>query len=460
MKKTKWAVAFLVLVLILGLGSVLAACGDDEETSTTAAPGTTAAPTETTAAPTETTAAPTETTAAPTETTAAGEEKELTIGGIAFLTGPAAAGGMACKTGWELATAKINDAGGLKIGNDTYKIKLVVEDDAMSVDQAATAAQKMIQQDGATFLMGPLVDAFKNVIYPICADAGVMLANVDTCNASAAIKYEGNTDLSPERPLFARFHWANDEMIPHLLDYLQESYPDAKKIAVCGVTEECTVALYDWLEGTLAARGLERVGELEQMAPDTADYVPPVTRLLSSNPDAILVAVSTPTTWGFVTKAARELGFKGPVMCSTHLDVDFANTIAGGGNTDMFGAGVCMSDLAALPQAMQDAHAEYQAKGYAPADEIADVYLVGYNGLWVLTQAIEKAQSVDPQVVYEEYQKMTEPGTFQTLWGDGAYVGGLESTGVNAVLNEPYWINAIGADGVAKNAKQIFVEVK
>ena len=47
---------------------VMAGCGGDDETTTTAAP------TETTAAPTETTAAPTETTAAPTETTAASME--------------------------------------------------------------------------------------------------------------------------------------------------------------------------------------------------------------------------------------------------------------------------------------------------------------------------------------------------------------------------------------------------
>lgn len=454
MKRT--IVAILTLVLVLGLVSVFAvACGEDEETPTTAASTATSATTATTQGGTDTTA-----TTAPPTTEPAGEVKELTIGGVAFLTGPAAAGGMACKTGWELAAAKINDAGGLKIGADTYMINLVVEDDAMSPDQAATAAQKMIQQDGATFIMGPLVDAFKNIIYPICAEAGVMLADVDTKNTSRAIEYEGNTDISPDKPLHARFHWANDEMIPLLLDYLQENYPDAKKIGCCGVTEACTVALYDWAEGTFAARGLERVGDLEQMAPDTADYVPPVTRLLSSNPDALIVLVSTPTTWGFVTKAARELGFKGPVMCATHLDVDFANTIAGGGNTDMFGAGVCLSDLASLPQQMQDAHAEYVAQGYPAADEISDVYLVGYNGLWVLLQAIEKAQSVDPQVVYEAYQKMTEPGSLQTLWGDGAYVGGIESTGVNAVLNEPYWINAIGADGVAKNIKQIFVEVK
>jgi len=432
----------LALVLALALLVPLAACGK-EETTTTAAPGP-----STTAGP-GTTAAPSST-----ETTAAGETKTLTIGGIAFLTGPAAAGGMACKTGWELAVAKINDAGGLKIGNDTYKVKLVVEDDAMSVDQAATAAQKLIQQDGAKFIVGPLVDAFKNVIYPICNQAGVMLACVDTCNASAKIKYEGNTDVSPERPLYIRAHWANDEIMPYLFDYLKANYPDAKKIAVCGVTEACTVALFDWLGTYLPEKGLERVGQLEQMAPDTADYNPPVQRLLSAKPDAILVAVSTPTTWGFVTKAAREQGFKGPVMCATHLDVDFANTIAGGGNTDMFGAGVCLSDLDALSQEMKDAHAAYHAKGYPAKDEIADVYLVGYNGLWVLLQAIEKAQSVEPQDVYDAYSKLTNKGDLQTLWGP-AYVAGIQTTGVNVVLNEPYWINAIGPDGKAKNAYYI-----
>jgi branched-chain amino acid transport system substrate-binding protein len=454
--KNRLIVLTLAFVAVFAL-MLTVACGEKQEpaATTAAATATTTAPTETTAAPTDTTAAPTETTAAPT-----GEVKELVIGGIAFLTGPAAAGGMQVKMGWELAVAMVNDAGGLKIGNDTYMVKLVVEDDAMSVDQACTAAQKMIQQDGATFILGPLVDAFKNAVYPICADAGVMLANVDTCNASAAVPYEGNTDISPDKPLYARFHYANDEVIPHLLDYLQENYPEAKRVAVCGVTEACTVALYDWLEGTLAARGLERVGGLEQIAPDASDYVPPATRLLSANPDAILVAVSTPTTWGFITKAARELGFTGPVMCATHMDVDWANTVAGGGNTDMFGAGVSFKDLASLPQQMQDVQKTYAQKGYPAADEVADIYTVGVNGLWVLLQTIEKAQTVDPMGVYEAYQTMTTPGDLQTLFGDGAYVGGLESTGVNAVLNYPYWINAIDSSGISKNVKQIFIEVK
>jgi branched-chain amino acid transport system substrate-binding protein len=325
----------------------------------------------------------------------------------------------------------------------------------MSLDQAVTAAQKLIQQDGAKFMVGPLVDAFKNSIQPICADAGVMLATVDTCNGSAAITYDGNTDVSPAKKLYIRGCWANDEIMPYLCDYLKANYPNAKNVAVCGVTENCTQGLYDFMGAKLLPeKGLTRVGDLEMMAPDTSDYNPPVQRILAPKPDAIMVAMSTPTTWGFVTKAAREQGFTGPVMCSTHLDVEFANTIAGGGNKDMFGVGFCLSDIKALSQDAQDAHAAYAAKGYPAKDEIADVYLVGYNGLWVLLQAIEKSGSVDPEVVFQKYQTFTNKGDIKTLWGD-AFVGGKQTTGVNVVLNEPYWINAIGADGVAKNVQHI-----
>jgi len=386
-----------------------------------------------------------------------GEEKTLTIGGIAFLTGPAAAGGMACKAGWELAVAKYNDAGGLKIGNDTYKIRLIVEDDAMSADQAATAATKLTQQDGATFIIGPLVDAIKNVVYPIANQAGALMAVVDTMNASWLIKFDGNTDVASDKPLYIRCHWSNDEITPYLLDYLQANYPNAKKVAVCGVTEACTPALFDWLEDVLAARGLQRVGDLEQIAPDCSDYNPPVTRLLSANPDAIFVAVSTPITWGFVTKAARELGFTGPIFCATHLDVGFTDTIAGGGNTDIFGAGITLNDIDSLSQDVKDAHAAYLAKEYAEKDEISDVYLVGYNGLWVLLQAIEKAQSVDPATVEKYYESLTNKGDLKTLWGD-AYVGGVNTIGVNKVLCYPYTIDAC-MNGVSKNVQTVFVAV-
>jgi branched-chain amino acid transport system substrate-binding protein len=386
-----------------------------------------------------------------------GEQKTLTIGGIAFLTGPASAGGMACKAGWELAVAKYNDAGGLKVGNDTYKIKLIVEDDAMSADQASTAATKLTQQDGAKFIIGPLIDNLKNVVYPIAYQAGALMAVVDGINASGELTFDGVADVAANKPLYIRCHWACDEILPNLLDYLQANYPNAKKIAFCGVPEATIEAIYASMKVKLPARGLEVCGNLEEIAPDVTDYNPIVARLLSSNPDAICVAVSAPFTWGDVVKAARALGFKGPIFCATHLDVDYTDLLAGGGSTDIFGVGITLKDMASLPKAVQDVKTQYLAKGYAEKDLISDVFLVGYNGLDVLLQTIQKAKSVDPATVEKTYEGLTKKGDLKTLWGD-AYVGGLKTFGVNRVLCYPYTIDTC-MNGVSKNVKTIFVAV-
>jgi branched-chain amino acid transport system substrate-binding protein len=391
----------------------------------------------------------------PLYTSAQAAEKTLVIGGIAFLTGPAAAGGMACKAGWELAVDKYNKAGGLKIGKDTYKIKLIVEDDAMSADQASTAATKLVKSDGAKFVVGPLIDNLKNVVYPITSKNGALLAVVDTMNVSGAMPFDGNADVKPNKPLYIRAHYANDEVTPQLLDYLKANYPQAKKIAVCGVPERTLEVAFDSFKDKFAAKGLERVGNLEQIAPDASDYNPILTRMLAAKPDAIMVYISTPVTFGFVTKAARELGFKGPVFSPTHLDIDFTSMIAGGA-TDIFGMGITLKDPAGLSKEAKYVSTEFLKK-YPPKDLISDVHLVGYNGLWVLLQTIEKAQSVDPKVVEKTYEGLTKKGDLQTLWGPG-YTCGQKTLGVNKTLCYPYTLDS-NKKGVSKNEKTIFVAV-
>jgi len=83
--------------------------------------------------------------------------------------------------------------------------------------------------------------------------------------------------------------------------------------------------------------------------------------------------------------------------------------------------------------------------------------LVGYNGLWVLLQTIEKAKSVDPETVLKTYEGLTKKGDLQTLWGPG-YVGGKKSLGVNRTLCYPYIIDSANK-GVSKNEKTIFIDV-
>jgi hypothetical protein len=118
--------------------------------------------------------------------------------------------------------------------------------------------------------------------------------------------------------------------------------------------------------------------------------------------------------------------------------------------------GITLKDMGSLPKVFQEVNAEYLKK-YPPKDLISDVFLVGYNGLWVLLQTMEKAKSVDPETVLKTYEGLTKKGDLQTLWGP-AFVGGKKTLGVNRTLCYPYTIDTC-MKGVSKNAETIFVDV-
>lgn len=384
-------------------------------------------------------------------------QKSVTIGGIVFLTGPASQGGIGCKRGWELAVDKYNQKGGLTIGNDMYKINLVVEDDAMSPDQAATAATKLIKKDGAKFIVGPLVDALKTVVYPIVSKSGALMAIADSINASGDLPFDNNADVSPNKPLLIRTAYGFSNATPYLLDYLKEHFPNVKKIAVCGVVEKSLEMINDDCKGQFEKKGYQRVGNLEQFAPDVTDFGPVMARVLSSKPDAVYMPISTPITFGMCIKAAREQKFQGPFFSATHQDIAFHAMLAGKGNdTNMFGMGLTLADETGLSAAVKEVQAAYLKK-YPVKDLESIVFTVGYNGLWVVLQTMEKAQSVEPEKVLKTYEGLTKKGDLQTLWGP-AYVGGKKTLGVNRVLCLPFIIDSC-VNGVSKNDKTVFIEV-
>ena len=94
-------------------------------------------------------------------------EKTLKIGGCLPLTGPASVAGLAFKQGWDMAVEKINNEGGLKIGADTYKIDLIIEDDKASPEASTTAATKLCYQDNVKFVLGSLAAVLMGPMYQV-----------------------------------------------------------------------------------------------------------------------------------------------------------------------------------------------------------------------------------------------------------------------------------------------------
>jgi branched-chain amino acid transport system substrate-binding protein len=101
------------------------------------------------------------------QVTGAEEEKILKWGAIEPLSGSAALWGQAMNQGVKLAAEEINSKGGLKFGNTRYKVEVMEEDDKYSGTGGASAASKLVYQEGVRFFTGSLASASVLAMQPI-----------------------------------------------------------------------------------------------------------------------------------------------------------------------------------------------------------------------------------------------------------------------------------------------------
>jgi branched-chain amino acid transport system substrate-binding protein len=84
---------------------------------------------------------------------AAGSENVLKIGVLGVLRGPAASWGLVNKHCAEVTAQMYNEQGGVKIGNERYKIELTVIDDQLDPKLAISGAEQMLGQ-GIRYIIG------------------------------------------------------------------------------------------------------------------------------------------------------------------------------------------------------------------------------------------------------------------------------------------------------------------
>jgi branched-chain amino acid transport system substrate-binding protein len=370
---------------------------------------------------------PTETTET---TTPPPEVKTLKIGFTAPLSGPPSAAGIAYKQGWELAIDKINEEGGLEIGGSIYMVNSLVEDDKATTEGGTTAATKLVLQEGVKFVMGNIADFMVPSVYKATSEGGALYFTT-LCDTSAASP-SSFADVGSDKPLLIRMCNACNEMVPSLIRYLVEDYPNVKTLGVIALP------FPEWdtwnleLEAALEPYGISVSSDFERFPADCVDFTPYMTRLLETEPDAILFS-SSPSQFSLIVKAARDLGFEGPLMIPLQVDPTWALG-AVPNVSDVFTTGLSLDDPR-LPDSIKEVIRLGRAE-YGSRDFVADS-IWAYDQAMLLAQLLEKAQSLDPQTVQSTFESLTTPGSLQSVFGE-AYVGGLETAGVNRILVKPF----------------------
>jgi len=353
------------------------------------------------------------------------EDKTLTIGLLGPLSGGAASYGVELMRGAELRVEEINKGGGLKVGADAYRIKLVSYDHKAQAADTATATNKLIFQDKVKYIIGNAVGATCNAAQTITEPNKVMFAFVCW----------GTNNLAPEKPYSFRSMLSQWELAEPFYRWVKENHPTIKRVAAISPNDTSGKDTNTAVVKALKALGFEVAAD-EYYERGTKDFYPVLTKILAQKPDMIDVAAAPPGEAGLILKQAMELGFKGAKGWTAGINPFTIISVAGPEAAEGVWSPANINVKGDHVSAAVRKFGETYEKRYGEVP--GAIAVANYAAFDVFTQAMQKAGSIDTDRVLAVLTKEQ----FQTIWGPLA-LGGKETYGIDRQFLYPLVISEV-----------------
>ncbi|MDP3798432.1 MAG: ABC transporter substrate-binding protein [Polaromonas sp.] len=271
-------------------------------------------------------------------------QEVLKIGVNGVMSGEAASWGLVNKYCAETTADIYNAKGGVDIGGKKYKLQIVALDDKNDPKVSVTNAEKLTSE-GIKYIIGPNIDTTALAVKPIMERAKAM--NFPYAFAKELYKAPANASVLGMV--------ASYQVGPIMYDYLKTK-KGVKSIAFLARNE--SDAKNQQVEGVEAARklGLKVVADSDSYEPGTKDFMPVMTKVIKTKPDAIVLSGVAPADAPLLNKAARDLGFKGAISTETAQDSKILAQVAGAKANGFMSVGG-----ASTPEIQSDAMKEFAA---------------------------------------------------------------------------------------------------
>ncbi|MBI5586680.1 MAG: ABC transporter substrate-binding protein [Deltaproteobacteria bacterium] len=363
-------------------------------------------------------------------------QKILKIGAMDSLTGPMAPGEGLIHQGVVLAVDYLNEKGGIKVKGEKYKIELVTEDTKSSGEGMIAAANKLVMEQNIKFLVGGIMTEMNLAANSVTVPAGVLHNRHYICLAPDELGPNAPQVFSQSPGIVAGMRIA--------FAHLKEKYPQAKTMAFIWPADGGEPHRQKYLKMVADEFGF-KVVYTGSFPNDTTDFNPVVTKALEAKADIFSPMDGWPYHIGSIIKASRAMGYKGPLFNVTPSSILDIFDAAGGGQEV---EGFFLASYYLLDPKLPPIMAEIVKRGKAKFGKTFHWHAFGFNTLWVLAQAIESAQSLDPAVVAKHWRTMK---TIQTVTGPGK-MGGQKTFGINNVIGQPMAVAQI-IKGKPENVK-------
>jgi len=222
------------------------------------------------------------------------------------LTGDIPKVGEGSKYAAEILLAEVNAAGGIKVGDKTYKLQFIYEDNESKAESATAAALKLITQDQVLAVIGP--QASKQAI-----PAGEVCNSYKTPMISP---WSTNPQTTKDRPYVFRACFLDPFQGPVAAKFATEEFKAKKAAVLYDIASDYPKGLAEYFkEAFEKIHGAGSVVAFETFTTKDRDFSAQLTNIIKSGADVLF----TPQYYDevpLIVKQAHQLGWKKPIMGS------------------------------------------------------------------------------------------------------------------------------------------------
>ena len=310
----------------------------------------------------------------------------IKIGHVAPLTGGIAHLGKDNENGARLAVDEINAAGGLKIGDKSFNLELVPEDDKADPKEGTLAAQKLVDA-GVVAVVGHLNSGTTIPASKIYSDASIAQISPSATNP----KYTEQGFKTTFRVV------ANDNQQGAVLANYAAAEMKAKTIAIIDDRTAYGQGLADEFEKAAKAAGGAVVAR-EFTNDKATDFTAILTSIKGKAPDLLFFGGMDPQG-GPMAKQMKSLGLTARLLGGDGLqNVNFVKLAAADAEGVVASSpGLPIDSMPGGPEFRKRFEAKYGViQVYAP---------YAYDAVYALVDAMKRAGSADPAKVLAELPK-------------------------------------------------------
>lgn len=254
------------------------------------------------------------------------QTRTIKIGGAVPLSGPVAYWGHSTMQGFVDGAAVINEAGGIVINGEPHMLEVINYDTKGEVADSRAATLRLVEQDQCKY------------VYSQAAASTVgMLQVTEPAGVLSIVACWGYLELfGKDYPLHFRAEMSDYEQGFAYVPFMLEKYgKDALKTAAfIGPDDQDGIDCHFSYERLMKHYGIEQKAAEYYNWEDT-DFYPIVAKTIRDRPDFIVTSPSPPGITASIVKAARELGYTGPISSPAASETKTILEVAGEHATDV-----------------------------------------------------------------------------------------------------------------------------